>query len=615
MISTISGAVKTPPTEIPLEQELSENNNTDSEHIPKPESMRIRAALLSQTSTGSAYLSLSKKEQILTSIIQPALQSWSQALAIIPVQDKLIIDRDQLYDGISCGPGVDSGLPSVVVPTDHLEDGVDDTDLMIYLSVGFHGTLLNDLEVAFHDDNINVRRNMNVVNGTENGWEGGAEPSSAPGMEIRVPSCSGSYLASSTFCSTDQYDRPIAGMLHLCIGEDFFEEQNLMRNQVMIMHELGHILGFNSLSLAHFRDKLTGEPLTKRDESNGDVKDVEVECTGVADRRGNATIPLPSSDILQFRNIRGGQRVAQVVTPNVRQVARNHFGCQRLEGAELETFWRPLPEDQTPSTLADRCISDHWERRLFKADIMNPIVDSVKSIRNISPLTLAYFMDSGWYDVNVDNAAEPDVWGRRAGCEFVEEQCILNGQVTEKNSQFFCSSEAQNGCTDDMMGKGTCLIVSYDHDIATEFQYLMESNLGGHDVDLDFCPSFVGKELGLCAMDDAKSARLEETGERSRCLSGVRGKDKNAALCVPVACAIEQKTLHVRVDEIWKQCEYEGQVIQSWFDGGDYGKDHNGSFYSRYCYIKYDIVLLLTAFSSSNMSGSCANLSFILLPA
>ena len=49
------------------------------------------------------------------------------------------------------------------------------------------------------------------------------------------------------------------------------------------MHELGHVLGFNAQSLAHFRDPDTGRPLTPRD-GRGDVPDILVECTGPAPR-------------------------------------------------------------------------------------------------------------------------------------------------------------------------------------------------------------------------------------------------------------------------------------------------------------------------------------------
>lgn len=546
--------------------------------------VRIRAALISHESSGADFLSNSERVTLLRDIIQPALNTWSDALSVVPAQGNLTIDRSQLYDGESCGPGIESGLPSVVVPLEHLEDGILDTDLMVYLNVGFHGDLLEKL---LSDNNVESRvrslkgpmaKFQQIGNQTEklSTLQNNTEISAVQS----VPSCSGAYLASSTFCSTDQYDRPVAGMLHLCLSRSFFDRKNRKYGQITVLHELGHILGFNSQSVAHFRDRETGEPITPRDK-NGDVIDRRIECTGVGEARGYATIPLPSLDILRFSEVRGGQRVARIVTPNVRQVARNHFDCQSLEGAELESYtFRTLDRNQTD--FVDECISDHWERRLFKADIMNPIVDSVLSSTHISPLTLAYFMDSGWYEVNVASAAEPDTWGRAAGCNFVNDQCISqpNDQPTSK---LFCAQSHQEGCSDDMMGKAKCSMVAYGNDLPFEYQYFDNPVIGGGDAGLDFCPTFVGSSGDLCSTDKSRISRLEEFGMKSRCLTGRAGRRQNVPLCVPVACAVDEMVPYVRVDEIWTKCDFEGQVIQSWYDDEEFGKYRKGLYTLYFC--------------------------------
>ncbi len=429
------------------------------------ENIRIKASIIEHDSSGYAYLYPNERSILLRSIIQPMLNTWSKALKVVPIQPTtpLTIDSYQLYDGKTCGPGMDSGLPSVLVPLDHMVDGIVDTDLMVYVSVGFHGRgASRRRQTRQRDDNYDRRRaqaqdgnNRDLMK--EDSTSSSVEHTSLQGQDSlvsspfftklrgqhtnytsygnqaeeyidteidmdmdtdtdayvdeeslndhtdAVPTCSGSYLASATYCSTDQYDRPIAGMLHLCIGPDFFNDvsqKELYRRTVL--HELGHVLGFNAQSLAHFRNETTGEPLTPRD-GNGDVVDRWVQCAGPVgsgseseDEDGNAIvsettglgdednsgtaedleldsgedtitdsgllhgegerylrnrrpdsrsrnrrrafIPLPSKDILQFRNdVRGGVRVAQVVTPTVKQVARNHFDCQTLDGAELES--------------------------------------------------------------------------------------------------------------------------------------------------------------------------------------------------------------------------------------------------------------------------------------
>jgi len=149
-------------------------------------------------------------------------------------------------------------------------------------------------------------------------------------------------------------------------------------------------LGFNSLSLAHFR-RLDGSPITPR--VKGEVPVTEVECTGPLNGRSYANVTLPSEEILRFRTVRGGVRVAEVVTPSVAQVVRNHFDCQDLPGAELESGeFLPLATD----LIETSCIGDHWERRLFKSDLMNPLVQDLEFDPRVSTLDLAYFADSGW---------------------------------------------------------------------------------------------------------------------------------------------------------------------------------------------------------------------------
>jgi hypothetical protein len=65
---------------------------------------------------------------------------------------------------------------------------------------------------------------------------------------------------------------------------------------------------------------------------------------------------------------------------------------------------------------------------------------------------------------------------------------------------------------------------------------------------------------------------MEEFGVNSRCLNGKVARKSTASLCVPIACAIDEKSLYVRVDELWKVCDFEGQVIQSWYDDEEFGK-------------------------------------------
>uniref|UniRef100_A0A7S2EQE0 Leishmanolysin-like peptidase n=1 Tax=Ditylum brightwellii TaxID=49249 RepID=A0A7S2EQE0_9STRA len=409
-------------------------------------------------------------------------------------------------------------------------------------------------------------------------------PSFSPSEE-QAPACLGDYVASATYCSTDQFDRPVAGMMHICIGDDFFDPENLNRNIITVMHEIGHVLGFNPVSLAHFRAR-DGTPLTPRDE-NGDVPDVEVECTGPVEGRQRGTIPLPSESILQFRDTRGGVRVADVVTPTVAQVVRNQFDCQTLIGGELESAYTHGEEEGGDDER--ECFGGHWERRLFPTDLMNSNVASVEYTLNISPLTLALMADTGWYQVELSHAAFVSTWGRRAGCDFVNGKCVMgDGGVTASNAPFFCNDvlssgpdqaiEEIHGCTADLSRKAVCSIVKYDDDLPAEFDYFgqvpkMGSQVGGSDPGLDFCPVFNGFSNGLCKEKQneefLKVSGMEEFGvKNSRCVVG-EIDDIRTALCLPIACVISDRTLRVKVDGLWKVCKFQGQIISGWWDNDD----------------------------------------------
>ncbi|KAL7447060.1 hypothetical protein ACHAXM_010731 [Skeletonema potamos] len=489
-----------------------------------------------------------------------------------------------------------------------MTDGIPETDTVIYISVSFMGPKnTNGGGGSGGESDSNDEESSTDTPSLMPSTSPSSPPSETePNVDTR-PICPGTYVASATHCSTDQYDRPVAGILSLCINDVhnfFYNDEEIQRSSMAAMHEIGHILGFNALSMAYFRDPDTGEPLTPRDE-NGDVPNVEVECTGIAPTT-TSMIPLPSEDIIQFQTVRGGIRVATVVTPTVRRVARNMFGCQSLLGAELqsgegqETFIQPDHAANNELQLSPgECIGDHWQRILFRKDLMNPVMDDVSYSLYISPLTLAYFKDCGWYDINYDRIAPVSMWGRNAGCNFAQQTCITpSGLVQASNTPFFCTNlvekvdeeseegggnvrEAEiHGCDVESSRKAVCSLVEYDEDIPPEFNYfgkaksLPEGIYGGKDPTLNYCPVFVGYANGRCDDKDAKKyigvKSFEVFGEdNSRCVMGHVDK-RRTSLCLPIACVIQDHSLRIKVDGYWKSCDYSGQVISMWWNPNDY---------------------------------------------
>ena len=248
--------------------ELGGNDSADTGRRFRP--IRIRA-YLSEMEGGGRFLTDDEHLVLLQDIVRPALLSWSSALRVDPVVGNLTVDAHQLLDGSSCGPGRESGLPSALVPLLHSTDGVANTDLIVYLNLGFVNA--RDRSIVVVPPSTNETNSTLGVNGTNNNKQrgksvqdrdqnnsslsgyldssgdmllnttlNGTVPTNAPQNLTNVipaPPCSGEYLAASTFCSTDQYDRPTAAILHICIGKDFFKTASVKSNIMTIRHELG----------------------------------------------------------------------------------------------------------------------------------------------------------------------------------------------------------------------------------------------------------------------------------------------------------------------------------------------------------------------------------------
>ena len=560
--------------------------------------IRIRA-ILSEQGDGGEFLTEKERMMLFQDILSPAIVAWSAALRVDPVVGNLTVDKFQLYDNATCGPGLDSGYPSVPVPPSHFSDGIPDTDIVVYLSLGFvtEPSTLNPFSESLTGSNSQNSTNASTAsvsnaspNSSVESGEWSFNSSAMYGFDaddtkdVEWPSCSGEYLAAASYCSTDQYDRPTAALLHLCIDDSFFLERSVERDITTVMHELGHVLGFNTQSMAHFR-RPDGTPITPRD-NDGDIVDSEVECTGPSHHRRSEMLPLPSEEILHFRSIRG-VRVAEVVTPSVRQVVRNHFDCQSLNGAELESgnvyvtnVSNVSRDDVSYEEAVASCIGDHWEKRLFRIDLMNPVVDDVPFSLRFSPITLALFADSGWYQVDLSRTTFSASWGRAAGCGFVNDNCVSEyGEIAEANKPFFCnevvSSSAKEtltdeiqGCSPDLTRKATCSISRYSWALPLEYQYFNStfgSNVGGSEPLLDYCPVYNGFANGLCK--DSENQRLLQVNrieafgaKNSRCLGGIMGQQKTA-LCLSIACVVEDRTLRVKVNGRWHLCSYSGQLI------------------------------------------------------
>ncbi|CAJ0588886.1 unnamed protein product [Cylicocyclus nassatus] len=226
-------------------------------------------------------------------------------------------------------------------------------------------------------------------------------------------------------------------------------------------------------------------------------------------------IPLPTGVIEKFT--RTDWEVAQgniphdvymIVTPKVRQEARNHFACPTLEGAEVE--------NQGGSGTRGA----HWEKRVFENEAMSGVATQVYAV---SRLTLALFEDSGWYQVNYEteeddcllhSKAEDMSWGKGLGCDFAKKSC-LTWMRSRQDPYPFCTQEFDVRCSEDRKSKVICNLVSPKFArIAIDYNYNVPSLYtdmnGGEIVGLgqeelaDYCPYYrVFDEVPKEATDDS----------------------------------------------------------------------------------------------------------------
>jgi len=438
---------------------LQEPGTTD---LFKPMRIRFETKALDdmRDSSNAAKIDFIKNE-----ILPRTASFWSQALSVVPVSGALKISTGELSgDRSHCGDELFTR-----VPTEHITQGLDGADLILYVS----GT-----------------------------------PSSR--------FCSFQTLAVAVACNFDQYDRPTAGAINVCLStvelnSDGTASPAVIQDNVDVtIHEVAHILGHSSNSYRFFRDPDTGEPLTTRPFSTR-----QVTCVDGVTR----SLILPADNTMKFFQASNGQRYASIVTPKVRAIARNQFDCQSLEGyvhtiflvllrkkAELCAFLakfavlRVFPERsgqlENQPTGSDSCTGDHWDERLFYDSALSGVISPTTNI--LTPMTLALFEDSGWYKANYTQA-KISPWGLGAGCDFTTGPCVVSGdggpEVPDYGRGYFCSEKSQKGCSSGNTHKMGCTINDYYHIVPRDlpdahFQYFDGLPTLGGPRQADFCPLY-----------------------------------------------------------------------------------------------------------------------------
>jgi leishmanolysin-like peptidase len=246
-------------------------------------------------------------------------------------------------------------------------------------------------------------------------------------------------------CQSDALTgRPIAGHVNLNPASISSDSKGAREQLHTVIHETMHALGFSSQGLNEFRKP------------------------GTFDRIGSL-----SEVLWEGQDTTLGKAVKKVITPNVVAQAKQHFNCYNNwpnAGVELEDFG------------GGGTASSHWEKRLFYNDIMSGFSEPVSYK---SAVTLAYFQDSGWYQVDYA-AAERLPWGNGEGCAFVQQKCVGSGAWDKR---YVCAEAdaGKQGCTVDGMVKARCLLSKGITDIPPWGRYYASDATKGGLASADYC--------------------------------------------------------------------------------------------------------------------------------
>lgn len=258
-----------------------------------------------------------------------------------------------------------------------------------------------------------------------------------------------------------------------------------------------------------------------------------------------------TDEVTKTLTIRGVEK-SFLVSPNVRALAQEAFDCYTIEGIELEEA------GQTGTA------GSHWDKRIMMNDYMTAYAPTEAIFSNLS---LAVFKDTGWYDVDYTLAQMP-YFGRKAGCSFIEDLCIINGATS--NSELWCDTYTKWGCDYFALNKGGCNVKTYTSDIPTTFQYFSSTTIGGKDIYTDYCPYNPALSNGSCrgnyVTTSVLTRAIEVISHKSRCFeSTLMQKPYSTSASVYAACyeviSCSDTTVTIQISTLTVVCNFDGSTI------------------------------------------------------
>ena len=346
-----------------------------------------------------------------------------------------------------------------------------------------------------------------------------------------------SIVAFAQACVLEETGRPILG--HINVGPRTLSGS--VDLAAVILHELIHALGFSPRLFPYWRVPHTATTYYQRDSAlypTGPVKGDGIVNGG----NGNFSI--------DYTALGPGKKI-KLITPGVIDAAKNYFGCNNVDGVELENGG-----DSEAST------GSHWEKRLLYFELMTARGSGSPVL---SLFTLRALADSGFYTV-VEGAAGSMTWGKGLGCSW------MNG-CNSWPDNYFCSNATTYDCLYDRSALGMCNAAFFDQALPVAYQHFAgEPKKGGTDELADQCPFVEAYAGGSCMTsfttpNDNVYGNL--TGPSSRCFaSEVHNSTliligaSRIGVCLQMVCY--GSTAYVRVGRSFYPCSTasSNQVIE-----------------------------------------------------
>ena len=235
-------------------------------------------------------------------------------------------------------------------------------------------------------------------------------------------------LAQAWTClSLKSNNRPLAGVVEISPDFSLIKYDTTYYMKYLLLHEISHVLGFSSSYFEELRMVYT-------ETKNNEIK-------------------------------------SYLKSPLVIERAKLHFNCDNIKGVQLE--------NQGGSGSA----GSHWEARYMLGDYM---ISTDYPEMTISDITLAYFEDTGYYKVNYYTGGLFR-FGKNAGCNFLESDCVTNSGQTTLFPNEFCTEPEAFFCGSSHISRGECYIVKYNTIIESKFRHYNNRYTGGFSP-ADYCP-------------------------------------------------------------------------------------------------------------------------------